>query len=250
MKDYLQMIFGKKKTNAINLKDTISSDERYKRSSLNQLQSLERILNQHGYSFSSFHEILDFGCGYGRLTRHFFELFPSSKIYGCDVQNTLIEGCKENFPKGNFLTCENSPPLNFPDKTFDCIFSFSIYTHLSEPNHIAWLKDMARMLKDKGVMIHSTHGYECLKRLQLFNPENLKKYNIPCDLNSFINKQNNYHYVVSNQNTPEYGFTIISKDYITENWEKYSGLKLCGYTEGAIEVNPEGCHDIVLLRKE
>ena len=59
-----------------------------------------------------------------------------------------------------------------------------------------------------------------------------------------------YHYVVKNPSTPEYGLTIISKEYVMTRWPRYSGLTLVDYAEGAIESYPEGCHDIVMLVKE
>ena len=34
-----------------------------------------------------------------------------------------------------------------------------------------------------------------------------------------------------------------------ENWYEATGLKILDYAEGCIEAYPEGCHDLVLLRK-
>ena len=240
----------KERTGVSALQDTLPGAERFRRWNLSQLQAIEAVLNRNGYSLRQFTSILEFGCGYGRLMRHVKELAPNAQVCGCDVQSDMVARCRQSFSDGTFIVNEPTPPLDFVDKAFDLIYSFSVFTHLSEPNHIAWLKELARMLKPGGVMLHTTHGYECLKRLAVFNPENLAKYEIPGALDGFTSESFCYHYVISNPQTPEYGYTIISREYILQNWEDYSGLTLVEYAEGAVEVNPEGCHDLVLLAKD
>ena len=228
--------------------DTIPSQERYRRWNLCELQAIEGMLNRNGFSLKRFKSILDFGCGYGRVTRYLFELAPDAKIYGCEVNSNLVEQCKRSLPAGNFIVNQPTPPLDFPDAAFDFIYSWSLFTHLSEPNHIAWLQELACKLKPGGVMLHTTHGYECLKRMAVFNPERLIKHEIPCPLEEFVSTSLCYHYAFESQ-FPEYGYTIISKDYIMKNWASYSGINLVDYSEGVYEKNPEGCHDFVLLAK-
>jgi len=218
-------------------------------SGLVQLQKYEAVLNSKGYSLSQFHSILDFGCSYGRLTRHLFKLTPNARIYGCDIERKQIDKCVKSFPGGTFIVNEPAPPIGFSDEMFDFIFSYSVFTNVPESSHIAWLKELSRTLKPGGVMLHSTHSYECLKRLRFFNPESLVKYRIPCSLDEFISKPVNYHWVIPYPQVSDWGVSVISKDYVLKNWEKYSGLTLAAYIEGAIEVSPEGCQDLVLLVK-
>lgn len=218
--------------------------------SLNQLQKFEVALNHCNYSLRQFRSILDFGCGDGRLTRHLFRLLPDALVYGSEIQPNLVKQCSKKFPRGKFIINNPTPPIDFSDNMFDFIFSYSIFTHLSESNHIAWLKELARTLKPGGIMAHTIHSYEYFKRISFFNPDSLAKYKLPCKLDDFIKKPMNYHWITYSPQTPEYGLTIISKDYVMKNWEKYSGLTLATYEEGIIESSPEGCHDLVLLAKK
>ena len=39
------------------------------------------------------------------------------------------------------------PPLPFPDRFFDFVYSISIFTHLPEAMQFAWLEDINRVLK-------------------------------------------------------------------------------------------------------
>ena len=161
-----------------------------------------------------------------------------------------IQDCRRKFPRGVFITNEPTPPLGFEDEQFDLIYSYSVFTHLAEPNHAAWLKELGRLLRPGGVMLHTTHSYEYLKRAAVFSRESIEKYRLPEPVEAFIQLPDRYHYVMDNPETPEYGSTIISKEYVMTKWPHYSGLRLCEYAEGSIESYPEGCHDIVLLVKD
>ena len=228
----------------------LSAAEYEKRYNLNQLQKFEAVLNRNSRSLQQFTSILEFGCGFGRLTQYLFELVPQAHVFGCDIQSDLVAECCRKYPQGCFITNDPTPPLNFDDAQFDLIYSYSVFTHLSEPNHAAWLKELARTLSPGGVMLHTTHSYESLRRAEMFSPESLMKYKLPGPVDAFIRSSHSYHYVVNNPSTPEYGLAIISKEYVMTRWSRYSGLTLVDYAEGALESYPEGCHDIVMLVKE
>ncbi|MBF89518.1 MAG: hypothetical protein CMG75_07605 [Candidatus Marinimicrobia bacterium] len=218
------------------------------RYAINQIQKYESVLNQNNRSLIDFPKILEFGCGHGRLIKYFFDINPSSSIYGSDVLEKQIEKCKQDFPKGNFIQNGTVPPIDFQDNAFDFIYSYSVFTHLAENNHIAWLNELGRILKPGGLMLHSVKSYEFVRRAKIFSPDNLLNYGLNEPYEKFeIN--NPYHYIVDNPKTPEYGITIISKKYILDNWEKSTQLKILSYNEGCIETYPEGCHDLILLRK-
>jgi len=234
----------------LTLRLLFSSGNGERRYSINQLQKFEAVLNQNGMSLLQFKSILDFGCGFGRLTQHLFELIPNTRIFGCDTEPHLVATCRKKFPQGTFITNNPTPPLDVNNEVFDLIFSYSVFTHLSESNHAAWLKELAEKLRPGGIMMHTIHSYEALKRLEIFSPESLDKYKLPEPVHSFFQPSDRYHYNVTDVSKPEYGYTIISKDYVMKKWPTYSGLRLVDYAEGAIESYPEGCHDIILLVKE
>lgn len=221
-------------------------EERY---DLNHVQRFEAALNLSGRSLRDCKTILDFGCGVGRLTRHLFHVAPQAKITGCDPQPQAVSVCRRRFPQGEFIQNDPQPPLSFADNQFDLIFSYSVFTHLSETNHKAWLPELSRLLKPRGVMVHSVQSHEALKRKAMFSPNMLKKYALPESIERFIQEAPDYYYQVDNPRTPEYGLTIIRKGYIQARWPQYTGLILVAYLEAAIEAYPEGCHDLVVLAK-
>lgn len=219
-----------------------------KRYDLNQVQKFEAILNRFGFSIQRFHSILDFGCGPGRLTRTILDVANTATLVGCDPVARHVAECQRAIPRGTFLVSELIPPLPFPDQTFDFVFSYSVFTHLTEQNHQAWLKELARVLQPNGVMLHTTHSLVSLKRMALFSPWVMGKYQLPSDFEAFL-QTHPYYYVVDNGSTPEYGLTVIQRGYVVTHWPRISGLRLLDYEEAAIEAYPEGCQDVVVLWK-
>lgn len=217
---------------------------------LNQMQKFEAVLNRIGLSFRQFFSILDFGCGSGRLTRYLFALAPEAQVFGCDVSARSIEECRRKYPHGHFALNDWRPPLGFEGNQFDLVFSYSVFTHLSEHNHKDWLKELSRILKPHGVMVHTTHSYACLTRMAMFSPDALTKYDLCATVDDFIKSAKGYHYVINDKALPEYGLAIISKEYVLDMWSRYSGLRIVEYAEGAIEAYPEGCQDIVIMAKD
>ena len=98
------------------------------------------------------------------------------------------------------------------------------------------------------MMIHSVKSYAFVRRARIFSTQNLVKYNLTEPLEQF-EIENPYHYIIDNPKIPEYGLTIISKEYIMKNWQFDTGPEIVDYNEECVEAYPEGCHDLVLLYK-
>lgn len=220
-----------------------------RRYDLNQLQRFEAVLNRHGRSFAEAGAILEFGCGEGRLLQYLFEYAPKASVFGCDVLSAAVEACQRRYPAGRFAVNGAAPPLAFQGAAFDLIYSYSVFTHLSEANHQAWLAELARALAPGGVMLHTVHSHAYLRRAAMFSPETLAKYGFAKPADVLLREGPSYIYIVDNPAMPEYGHTIIRKEYIQARWPRDTGLEVVDYVEDAIQAYPEGCQDLVLLRK-
>ena len=82
--------------------------------------------------------ILDFGIGWGRVLRFFLKDVEVERLVGIDHYATAIEACHETYPPGGprFLLTEPFPPAPFEDATFDLVFAYSVFSHLSEEAHL------------------------------------------------------------------------------------------------------------------
>lgn len=103
-------------------------------------------------------DILDWGCGPGRIIRHLPVLLPGSRITGSDYNAGTIAWCRVHLPGITFKKNGLVPPLDVAENSQDVLYGFSIFTHLSEENHITWASEIHRVLKPQGIAILSTQG--------------------------------------------------------------------------------------------
>jgi 2-polyprenyl-3-methyl-5-hydroxy-6-metoxy-1,4-benzoquinol methylase len=76
-------------------------------------------LSRNGYSLDDFETILDFGCGCGRIIRHWSELAKHHQLYGSDVNSKLIAWDQKHLARiADYRTNGLEPPLSYPDGLF------------------------------------------------------------------------------------------------------------------------------------
>jgi SAM-dependent methyltransferase len=118
---------------------------------------IRRMLRTRGLDIDTFGEILDFGCGCGRVIRQFRAL-KKAKLHGTDINREQIEWCQRNIPFARFEINQPYPPLSFEDETFDFIYAFSVFTHLPESAQFLWMTELSRVVKAGGYLLITTHG--------------------------------------------------------------------------------------------
>jgi SAM-dependent methyltransferase len=75
--------------------------------------------------------VLDFGCGYGRHLRAMAYFSDPENLYGCDPWLPSLARCREDNLFGH-LAASQFLPIDLPfSGTFDLIYAFSVFTHLS-----------------------------------------------------------------------------------------------------------------------
>ena len=109
--------------------------------------------------------ICDWGCGSGRVIRHFPLLASDVTAYGTDYSADLIRWCENNIDNVTFRHNGLEPPLPFPDDSFDFLYSGSVFTHLPPELQRAWLTDQLRVVRPGGVVGFSVHGDAYHERL-------------------------------------------------------------------------------------
>ena len=105
--------------------------------------------------------ILDWGCGPGRIIRHMGTGWSKDQkitCYGVDYNPDTIKWCQKHIPEINFSKNELAPPLQFDTNSFDVVVARSVFTHLSETMHDAWLQELHRVLKPGGLLLATLHG--------------------------------------------------------------------------------------------
>ena len=120
-------------------------------------------------------KILDWGCGPGRVIRHFPEVLGNDcEFFGTDYNKQTIDWCSKNLSGISFNHNTLKATLAYPDNAFDIIYGISVLTHLSEQLHYDWYKELYRVLKPGGILFLSTQGDNFKIKL---TPAELVKYN-------------------------------------------------------------------------
>jgi SAM-dependent methyltransferase len=122
-------------------------------------------LRKHAVDMEHLEAILDFGCGCGRVIRHFHGL-RRVQLYGTDFNPTLVEWCRSNLPFAQFDVNQLHPPLRYADETFGLIYAFSVFTHLPESLQLAWRTELSRVLRPEGYLVFTTLGASCAGALR------------------------------------------------------------------------------------
>lgn len=116
------------------------------------------MLARRGLAPAECTRILDFGCGCGRVIRHLAPLAPRAELHGTDYNAALIRWCQRALQRTSFARNDLAPPTRYADGTFDLVYAFSVFTHLTEPLQHAWLAELRRITRPGGWMIITTHG--------------------------------------------------------------------------------------------
>jgi SAM-dependent methyltransferase len=117
--------------------------------------------------------VLDFGCGCGRVTRHWQA--HGASVSGSDLNPEAIEWCSYNLPFASFLRNGLAPPLGVDDSTFDLVYALSVFTHFSPDLQIAWRNELRRVLRPGGYLLLTTHGRSYLHVLDADEREQFER---------------------------------------------------------------------------
>jgi SAM-dependent methyltransferase len=107
---------------------------------------------------TSIRNLLDWGCGCGRVTSLFLRYSNISEIYGCDIDKEAVKWCEEYLQPGHFSSIDPYPPTNFHDNMFDVVTGCSVLTHLKRELQLSWIEEIKRILRPGGYFFTSVHG--------------------------------------------------------------------------------------------
>jgi len=111
----------------------------------------EQVLKEQEYHIDylkslSFETVLEFGCGFGRLTKLVLENFPIKKYKAFDISPTLISDAKkfcENFDNVSF---EVSSIQDFQsDEKYDLVFGYTVLMHVVPKEIRLAMKNLVRL---------------------------------------------------------------------------------------------------------
>ena len=123
----------------------------------NAYQVISALFDRYGVSRDGT-TIMDWGCGHGRVTRHFIEGWPRATIIGSDIDLENVAWAGNHLPGTEFVHLPLLPPCTLPDCSLDAVFSISVMTHLALDVQLQWLTELARLVRPGGIVLMSFGG--------------------------------------------------------------------------------------------
>jgi SAM-dependent methyltransferase len=108
------------------------------------------------YSFED-RRVLDFGCGAGRVLRHFIPEASEAEFWGCDLHRPTIDWLSENLSPPMRFFVNDRRPLPQPDGYFDLVYALSVFTHITH-EWSDWLLELHRVLRPGGLLLATFMG--------------------------------------------------------------------------------------------
>ncbi|MBM3987491.1 MAG: methyltransferase domain-containing protein [Planctomycetes bacterium] len=214
------------------------------------------VLQAAGFKFEGA-SVLDFGCGCGRLLRHFARYAVASRFMGVDVDPTPIAWCRENLDFAEFASIPLLPPMALPRGGFDALYTYSVFSHLPLESQRAWLAEFARLLRPGGLAVITYHGERAVERWlagetpsEAPSPEQLRADLPRLEAEGILffafgefgtpHQENMQHW--ERLDRAQYGNVFVTRAFIMREWLQHFALV-------AHYPSPDDWQDYVVLRR-
>jgi hypothetical protein len=101
--------------------------------------------------------VLDFGGGWGRIARFWLRDTPPANITVSDTMDLAINLLRETHAPYHVVRNPPYPPMEY-GRTYDLIYAYSVFSHLSEKYTNAWIDFLLTQLKPSGRLVFTTRG--------------------------------------------------------------------------------------------
>lgn len=173
-----------------------------------------------------YESILDFGIGSGRLARMFHDFKGS--YAGADVDGELVDWVNGALPWVRATATTARKPLPFPDGSFDCVISISVFTHMNEADSEFYLSELHRVTRPGASLMLTVSGKRVVERAR-WEPRiehmlAITRHQILAAHSHLATADDGFYF--ANHQTHlstasyDYGETFVSEDYIQREWGK------------------------------
>ncbi len=175
---------------------------------------VERVLEDAGFPLAGAEHFLEFAAGYGRLTRHFVQRLPPSKVTVSDIDAGGVDFLRRHLGVDGFYSASTPDDLDHQGR-YDIIVVVSLFSHLPHRAWGPWLERLGRCLTPSGVLLLTTMSYD------------------DADPRDFEGQADGFLYRQSNETrgrlaTNDYGAAFVSPEYVERAVaEHFDGRLVC-----------------------
>ncbi len=235
-----------------------STEEDFRQEGFVNWLRVRKLLQESGFDFNAGGAVLDFGCGCGRLLR-FFQVFSGvCDFHGADVDNEAVSWCRNNIGFASFSALSHDPPSSYPSCFFDAVYAYSVFTHLPEDRHHAWLDELYRITRPGAILVLTIQGQNVIDLVvsgarDLGSPSAAELRNEQDALrrdgfaffpySRIVPRDSKNRRYFERWNLEQYGNAFILETYVRERWvERFEVV--------AFHSAPDGWQDFVILERK
>ena len=203
-----------------------ASGARLAQQSANFYAKVSRRFAEHADVALTDARVLDYGCGWGRLTRFFARDVAPGALHGCDPVETILDVCRQSRLPAQLTKTEFVPSSLPYDEPFDLAFAFSVFTHISESSHHACLAALHGAIKPGGILVVTVRPPAYLELSELMAS---KRVGLPLDWASrpdylFVPHAAEESHLQYEDGEMHYGEAIVTLPYVRERWAPHFEL--------------------------
>jgi SAM-dependent methyltransferase len=188
----------------------------------------ERFRRHHDKELAA-SRVLDFGCGWGRLTRFFARDAAPGRLFACDPVDEILDVCRRTRVPAALARSDQVPDRLPFDERFDLVFSFSVFTHISEAAHASCLRAIRSAMSPGGILIvtirppaYLWHTPLMKPVLDSLGPDPAAAFDGPRYL--FIPHAPDPAHPQYGGGEMTYGEAVVTLPYVRERWTKHFEL--------------------------
>jgi SAM-dependent methyltransferase len=110
--------------------------------------------------------ILDFGGGWGRISRFFLKDTKPEHIYIAETMEYAISCLRASGNACRVVHNQPAPPIMGLTEQFDLIYAYSVFSHLSEKYFRAWIDYLLGLLRPGAYLVFTTRGRSFIDHLE------------------------------------------------------------------------------------
>ena len=198
---------------------------RYIESALGMFDVYQQLVETYFGDFANVDKVLDFGSGYGRLTRSLTQHLPAKNIWVSDLYSDAMTWQEQVFGVNTVVSTKD--PGQFPlDQSFSVVFVGSVFSHLPDELFQRWLRRLYDLTSPDGVLVFSVHDEKLL-------PATSRKRMIIWGRKRERIGKNGIRYFASSESdslgTDIYGMTYVTEAYVRKSVEQLDPIRRVQY---------------------